>query len=81
LETITVTLPKKTSLTKRISQASEQIREWLKKLDIVYNDEKDKLQLSGCESKNDAYQYHYSIIKREPISAFKAKGRIMDENS
>ncbi|MBN1848893.1 MAG: hypothetical protein JW932_09945 [Deltaproteobacteria bacterium] len=81
METITVTLPKKTSLTKRISQASEQIREWLKKLDIVYNDERDKLQLSGCESKNDVYLYRYSIIKREPISAFKAKGRMEDIES
>jgi hypothetical protein len=81
LETLTVTLPKKNSLPKRISEVSNRLREWLKDLEIVYNDEKDKMQLSGCEFKKDEYHYHYSIIKREPISAFKAKGRLLEDDT
>ncbi len=80
MEKIIVTLPKKVSLTQRISEASIRVREWLKDLEVAYNDEKDKLQLSRWESKNNEYHYHYSIIKRDSISAFKAKAQIMDND-
>jgi hypothetical protein len=81
LETLTITLPKKNSLPKRISEVSNRLREWLKELEIVYNNEKDKIQLSGCVLKKNHYHYHYSIIKREPLSAFKAKGHILEDET
>jgi hypothetical protein len=75
MEELVVTLPKKMSLAMRISKASSQIREWLQIVDVAFNDERDKLQLTKWELKNNEYHYHYSIIKWKASSASQVSSR------
>jgi len=75
MEKLTVTLPKKIPLAMRISDASRQIKEWLKTADIALNNERDKLQLTKWELKNREYHYHYSIIKGRASSASQVSSR------
>jgi len=76
MQKLVVTLPKKMPLAMRISKASSQIREWLQIVDVAFNNEKDKLQLTKWELKNREYHYHYSIIKEKASSA-----RSLSENT
>jgi hypothetical protein len=67
---ITVTLPKKMPLSKRILEASKQISDWLDSLGAQLNDKKERLQLTKCEIKDDEFCYHYSIVTRLESSAY-----------
>ena len=73
MQKLVVTLPKKMPLAMRISKASSQIREWLQIVDVAFNNEKDKLQLTKWELKNR--EYHYSIIKEKASSASQVSSR------
>ncbi|MCJ7684338.1 MAG: hypothetical protein MUO68_08590 [Desulfobacteraceae bacterium] len=75
MQKLVVTLPKKMPLAMRISKASSQIREWLQIVDVAFNDERDKLQLTKWELKNREYRYHYSIIKEKASSASQVSSR------
>ena len=75
MQKLVVTLPKKMPLAMRISKASSQIREWLQIVDVAFNDERDKLQLTKWEQKNREYHYHYSIIKEKASSASQVSSR------
>ncbi len=75
MEKLTVTLPKKMPLAMRISDASRQIKEWLKTADITLNNERDKLQMTKWEIKNREYHYHYSIIEGNVSSASQVSNR------
>ncbi len=68
-ESITVSLPRRMSLVMRISEASRQITEWLESFDIPFDDEKDRLQLAGCEHGDRGYSYQYRVVKRKGLSA------------
>ena len=76
MQKLVVTLPKKMPLAMRISKASSQIKEWLQIVDVAFNDERDKLQLTKWELKNREYNYHYSIIKEKASSASQVSSRI-----
>jgi len=56
-------------LISRISEASKQINEWLKSLEVAFNNEKDKLQMIKWELNDREYRYHYLIIKGKELSA------------
>ena len=72
---LVVTLPKKMPLAMRISNASDQIREWFQIIDGAFNHERDKLQLTKWELKNNEYHYLYSIIKWKASSASQVSSR------
>jgi hypothetical protein len=75
MQKLVVTLPKRMPLAMRISKASGQIRKWLEIVDVAFNDERDKLQLTKWEVKNREYHYHYSIIKEKASSASQVSSR------
>ena len=75
MEKLAVTLPKKMPLAMRISDASRQIKEWLKTADIALNNERHKLQLTKWEIKNRDYHYHYSITESKASSASQVSSR------
>jgi hypothetical protein len=71
IESTIINLPKKMPLAMRISETGRQVRDWLQTVGKGFNDEKDKLQLTKWELKNDEFNYHYSLIKGKPLSASK----------
>ncbi len=75
MQKLVVTLPKKMPLAMRISEASRQIKEWLKTADITLNNESNKLQMAKWEIKNREHHYHYSIIEGKVSSASQVSGR------
>jgi len=75
MQKLVVALPKRMPLAMRISKASSQIREWLQIVDVAFNDERDKLQLTKWQLKNSEYHYHYSIIKEKASSASQVSSR------
>jgi len=79
-QSLTVTLPKKMPLVRRISETSRQINEWLNSFEVQFNDEKEKLHLKTMEIKNQEYHYSYSIISRKGLSvgAVNSRGDIYD---
>lgn len=71
---LTIVLPRKMSLTERISQASKQINEWLQSLDVAFSNERDKLQMAKWERNDREYRYHYLIIRSKASTTSKAGG-------
>ena len=71
MESITINLPKKMSLVRRISETGSRVRDWLQTFTVAFNDERDKLQLTKWELKNGEYFYHYAVIKGKVLSAGK----------
>jgi len=71
MESITINLPKRMSLVRRISETGSRVRDWLQTLTVAFNDERDKLQLTKWELKNGEYSYHYAVIKGKVLSAGK----------
>jgi hypothetical protein len=68
-ESLTIVLPRKMSLSGRISEASRQINEWLLSPDVVFKNERDKLQMTKWERDDREYRYHYLIIRGKGLSA------------
>lgn len=68
-ESLTIVLPRKMSLPGRISEAGRQIKEWLLSPDVVFSNERDKLQMTKWELDDREYRYHYLIIKGKGLSA------------
>lgn len=68
-ESLTIVLPRKMSLSGRISEASRQIKEWLLSPDVVFSHERDKLQMTKWELDDRECRYHYLIIKGKGLSA------------
>ncbi len=79
MEKTTVTLPKKMPLVMRISEASRHVRNWLQTIDVGFNEERDKLQLTQWELIDGKYHYHYSIINRKELSASAVNNRKGDQ--
>jgi len=75
MKKLSITLPKKMPLSMRISDASRQIKDWLKAADIALNNERHKLQMTKWEIKNREYHYHYSIIECNASSASQVSSR------
>ena len=75
MKSLTITLPKKMPLTKRISETSARLVGWLQTLGVELNDEKSKLQLEKWELKNGEYSHHYSFSKNKPSSVGEINSR------
>lgn len=80
MESITINLPKKMSLVRRISEAGSRVRDWLQTFTVAFNDERDKLQLTKWELKNGEYFYHYAVIKGKVLSAGKVNIKAEDSD-
>ncbi|UCF55872.1 MAG: hypothetical protein JSW15_07080 [Deltaproteobacteria bacterium] len=77
-ESLAIVLPRKMSLTERISEASRQINEWLQSLDVVFNNERDKLQMTKWERNDREYRYHYLVIKGKASSVDKVSTQVSE---
>ena len=64
LESVTITVPRKKPPTKRISEVSKQISEWLKSLEKPFDYRTNMLRLKKCELSNNEYIYHYEIHRK-----------------
>lgn len=71
METITITLSRKMGIGRRVSEAGNRLRDWVRGLQVRFNDERDKLQLEKWELKNAQYHYHYLILRGKELSAGK----------
>ncbi|MGD9033652.1 MAG: hypothetical protein PVH02_13365 [Desulfobacteraceae bacterium] len=60
-ESITIALPKTMPRRRRISEASEQISEWLLSLERPFNYKTNMLRLKKFEQTDKEYIYHYEI--------------------
>ena len=80
MESITINLPKKMSLVRRISETGNRVRDWLQTFAVAFNDERDKLQLTKWELKNGEYFYHYAVIKGKVLSAGKVNIKTEDSD-
>ena len=63
-ESITIALAKTVPRRRRISEASEQISEWLLSLERPFNYKTDMLRLNKIEQINKEYLYHYEIHRK-----------------
>lgn len=68
-ESLAIVLPRKRSLPARISEASRQIKEWLLSPNVVFNNERDKLQMIKWERDDREFRYHNLIFKGLSASA------------
>ena len=62
-DTFTIVLPRKMPLSRRISEASRQLKEWFQSPDILFNNERDKLRMTKWELDEREYRYHYLITR------------------
>ena len=81
MENITITLPKKMPIARRISETGTRLRDWVQCLPGRFNDERDKLQFAKWEFKNAEYHYHYFIVRAKTLSAGKMNTKHMEQNS
>lgn len=64
IESVTITIPKKMPRTKRLSEVSKQISEWLESLEKPYNYKTDALRLKKFEKSDREYIFQYEIHRR-----------------
>ena len=64
IESVTITIPKKMRPTKRISEVSKQISEWLLSLEKPFNYNTNMLRLKKFEQTHKEYIYHYEIHRK-----------------
>ena len=64
-ESFTIFLPRKMSLSGRISEASRQVKEWLLSPNVVFNNERDKLLMTKWERDEREYRYHYQVASKK----------------
>ena len=63
MESKTIVISRKMPLPKRISEVGEQVRVWVRGLDVPFNCEMDRLQLREFRIRNSDYLYSYRIIR------------------
>lgn len=63
MESKTIVISRRMSLANRISEVGEQVRVWVRGLDVPFNCEADRLQLREFRIKNSEYLYSYRIIR------------------
>jgi len=63
-ESIAVTIPKKMPHSKRISEVSRRLTEWLESLETPYNFRINMLRLKKTEQTEKEYIYHYEIQRK-----------------
>lgn len=62
-ESTTISVPRRTPLSERISLVSGEISAWLKTLDSPFSIDKDTLRLTKCERDGKEYRYSYAIYR------------------
>ncbi len=81
METITITLPKKMPIARRITETGNRLRDWIRGPDVLFNDERDKLQFAKWELKNAQYHYQYSVVRAKTLSAGKMNTKHAEQHA
>jgi hypothetical protein len=70
MESITVSISRKTPLTEQILRASEDVSRWLKTLDRPIQIDQDRVRLTAFERVNGEYRGTYTVYRGIPRKRF-----------
>ena len=64
IRSVTITISKKMPRSKRVSEVSKQISEWLESLEKPFNYRTNSLRMEKFEQSNNEYILHYEIHRK-----------------